>query len=230
MTNATIKLALSGKKDDCSFNYPRQSTRTRVMGTSKDAAMLRELQSHSSYSGAYLAYLYVQAAAWSSEFRQIVTKLAVVSGCRLEVPSGREFDGIKHPGRTVEKVCRVYGGHCDRVLDLLRATVVADDVSQMLKAFELLTSGFDERVTVRRVKNKFHHAVRRVKGGFRNVHLNLMLRRPGSIIPGFICELQIQHREMWEAEGGLRSSITVVDGRETTPHDRYIIFRNFRAE
>jgi hypothetical protein len=91
------------------------------------------------YDGACMANRFAQARAWSSEFRQIVTNLSVKSGCRLEVPSGRDFDGIKDPKRTVEKVCRTYAGRCDQVLDLLRATIVADDLTQMYKAVRLLT-------------------------------------------------------------------------------------------
>jgi hypothetical protein len=55
------------------------------------------------------------------------------------VPSGRDFEGIKDPKRTVEKVCRTYAGRCDQVLDLLRATVVADDLKQMYEVVRLLT-------------------------------------------------------------------------------------------
>ena len=43
----------------------------------------------------------------------------------------------------------------------------------------------------------------------------------------FLCELQIQHRDIFEAEQG---RIVELDGRETTPHDRYIQYRNYRAE
>jgi len=152
------------------------------------------------YSGAYLAHLFAEAREWSSEFRQITTKLAVESGCRLEVPSGREFDGIKHPKRTVEKVCRVYAGRCERVLDLLRATIVADDVGQIYNVVQQLLRGFDARIAVKRIKNKFDKGAK-TKGGFRNIHINILLKRPGSDDnTGFLCELQVQHREMWKAE------------------------------
>ena len=168
-----------------------------------------------------------------------MTQLAILSGTRLEVPSGRKFDGIKGLSRTVEKVCRGYGGSCDRVLDLLRATLVADNLAQVVLVMELLggvasgsshswgQSSFDPRVTVHRVKNKFDMSTK-VKGGFRNLHINLMLNVPNADARnGFLCELQVQLREIWEAE---QSNIVVVDGKETTPHDRYIMFRNFRAE
>jgi hypothetical protein len=182
------------------------------------------------FSGKYLAHLFKLARAWSSEFRQVTTKLAVMSGCRLEVPSGRHFDGIKDPKRAIEKVCRVYGGHCDRVLDLLRATIVADDVSQIETALELLTSGFDKRVSVRRIKNKFEARI--VKGGFRNIHINLVLTRQGAPPEsGFLCELQVQHREIFEAEQGNDREVATPQGmRWLTPHQRYILYRNYRAE
>jgi hypothetical protein len=183
------------------------------------------------FSGDYLSHLFMLAQAWSSEFRQVTTKLAVMSGCRLEVPSGRHFDGIKDPKRAIEKVCRVYGGHCDRVLDLLRATIVADSVSQMETSLELLISGFDKRVSVRRIKNKFH-ARSSVKGGFRNIHINLVLTRQGAPPEsGFLCELQIQHREIFEAEQGNDREVLTPQGvRWLTPHQRYILYRNYRAE
>jgi hypothetical protein len=186
-----------------------------------------------SYGGEYLSDLYACAIRWSSEFRQITTRLAVLSGCRLEVPSGREYDGIKDSERAVEKVCRGYGGRCDRLLDLLRATIVADDVGQMLAALDLLHGKdgkcFDERLSVCRIKNKMDVGVS-VKGGFRNIHVNLMLRRPqASRQNGFLCELQIHHRDLWDAEQSA-AAIRVVDGEETTPHGRYIRFRNNRAE
>jgi hypothetical protein len=146
------------------------------------------------------------------------------------VPSGRQFDGIKAPARTIEKVCRVYGGRCDRVLDLLRATIVADDVGQMELALKLLTTGFDKRVCVRRIKNKF--ATRKVKGGFRNVHVNLLLSREGAPREaGFLCELQIQHRDIWDAEQGNDRQVLTPRGMQwVTPHERYILYRNYRAE
>ena len=65
----------------------------------------------------------------------------------------------------------------------------------------------------------------KVKGGFRNIHVNLTLKRPGAPAEtGFVCELQIQHREIFDAE-----TRTSGDGGET-PHDRYIAYRNYRAE
>jgi hypothetical protein len=122
------------------------------------------------------------------------------------VPSGRDFEGIKDPKRTVEKVCRTYAGRCDQVLDLLRATVVADDLEQMRTVVRLLTDTaekFDERVTVHRIKNKFDPAAK-ARGGFRNIHFNLTLKHPtccgsaccGTGGTGFVCELQIQHRKV----------------------------------
>jgi hypothetical protein len=122
------------------------------------------------------------------------------------VPSGRDFEGIKDPKRTVEKVCRTYAGRCDQVLDLLRATVVADDLKQMGEVVRLLTDTakkFDERVTVHRIKNKFDAAAQ-ASGGFRNIHFNLTLKHPtccgstccGTAGTGFVCELQIQHRKV----------------------------------
>ena len=69
---------------------------------------------------------------------------------------------------------------------------------------------------MRRIKNRFDQ---NYKGGFRNIHVNIALKRPGGPANSeFLCELQIQHREMWNAE------------QETLAHDRYIQFRNGRAE
>ena len=180
------------------------------------------------HSGALLAELYANAMAWSSEFRQVITTLALNSGCRLEVPAGREFDGIKDPERAIQKICRVYGGQCDRVLDLLRATIVADDAEQMLAALKLLQAEhFNEKITITmcRVKNKFAQA--KVNGGFRSIHVNLMLKRPDWTEPGFICELQIQHRRMWEVE---HQPSKEDQSTGASPHSRYVEFRNDRAE
>ena len=84
------------------------------------------------------------------------------------------------------------------------------------------------RVSTRRIKNKFN-LDSLVKGGFRNIHVNIALRRPGPHAAGmmFLCELQVQHSDIWEAE---QNSIVVVDGVETTPHDRCITYRNYRGE
>ena len=70
-----------------------------------------------------------------------------------------------------------------------------------------------------RVKNKYDEAAK-VSGGFRNIHFNLLLKQPGSegARHGFLCELQVQHRDMWDME------------QEGNAHDRYIQFRNDRAE
>jgi hypothetical protein len=173
-------------------------------------------------SGMFLSSLFAQATRCSSEFRHLMTKLAVQSGCRLEIPSGRKFEGIKGSGRTLEKVCRVYAGRCDLVLDLLRATIVGSDMSQLIRALELLCEPFDSRFEVCRIKNRFDDRAR-VLGGFRNTHVNLVLTLP-SEARAFVCEVQLQHRRLWDAEQSSRES----DG--TMPHERYIAYRNRRAE
>jgi len=121
------------------------------------------------------------------------------------------------------------------LFDLLRATIVADDVTQIHTALKLLhwhapLKPFDERISMCRVKNKFAPKAK-VSGGFRSIHVNLLLRRPNwkPTEPGFVCELQIQLRDIWDQE---KSSIRPASsgGHDTTSHDRYIKFRNYRAE
>ena len=102
-----------------------------------------------------------------------------------EIPSGCQFDGAKNYTRAAQKACRVNCGQCDRLLDLLRATVVASSMDQMCRTLELLTGtpgghseAFDPRVTVRRIQNRFDQNYR-AAGGFRNIHVNIALNRPG---------------------------------------------------
>ena len=98
--------------------------------------------------------------------------------------------------------------------------MVAENLQQMLMTLKLLTDkslNFDNRICVKRIKNKFDM---KVKGGFRNIHVNLTLLQPGAAPEtGFVCELQIQHREIFDAETHINGAVG------ESPHDRYIAYR-----
>ena len=169
--------------------------------------------------------------------------MALLSGCRLEVPAGRTFEGVKKPERAIQKACRAYGGRCNLLLDLLRATLVADDAASMLKAMQLLDEPFDDRLSIRRVKNRFQNG-NEGAGGFRNLHVNIVLSPSKhswcssentvdtSWDPAFVCELQIQHKQLWDAEQAADREEIDENGNTIvcTAHDRYIAYRDGRAD
>ena len=46
--------------------------------------------------------------------------------------------------------------------------------------------------------------------------------------PTFVCELQIQHKQLWEAEQ--EADTEDEHGNILTAHDRYILYRDARAD
>eukprot|EP00039_Didymoeca_costata_P010215 m.136958 g.136958 ORF g.136958 m.136958 type:complete len:557 (+) comp14741_c0_seq10:211-1881(+) len=79
---------------------------------------------------------------------------------------------VKRYMRTIEKTRRVYLGNPARVLDIVRASIVVDDIDQVVKVVEIIEK--DRDVEIVRVKNRLSNSWDSVtSGGYRDLQLTV---------------------------------------------------------
>lgn len=139
------------------------------------------------------AKLYGQAFEAQSElFEKTRTVAAMTKG----VPSFPP--GLKDLRTAQEKVKREYGDETSKIVDLVRSTIVYEDVTALVKAMPQIQSQF----TIVRLKNKFMNVT---PSGYRDINMNVQFSN------GHIGELQLnikevlalkeaQHKDVYEVE------------------------------
>eukprot|EP00929_Paragymnodinium_shiwhaense_P008864 TRINITY_DN112836_c0_g1_i1.p1 TRINITY_DN112836_c0_g1~~TRINITY_DN112836_c0_g1_i1.p1 ORF type:complete len:650 (+),score=65.75 TRINITY_DN112836_c0_g1_i1:131-2080(+) len=159
-----------------------------------------------------LPLLYAQAFELDSHFQLKCAEWA--AGCGLHMASG-----IKQAERAIEKVWRTYDGNCQKLLDLVRCSIVCDHLDVALTVVNRIRE--DPAACLLRIKNRFDpHYDSADSGGYRNLSLNIMLvdlhtRR--AWVDRHICEVQIVLSSMHER-------------KSERGHRRYVQFRDRRAE
>ncbi|QIL84592.1 phosphoribosylglycinamide formyltransferase [Vibrio sp. HDW18] len=100
------------------------------------------------------------------------------------------FAGAKSRQRALEKVTLELDGQVERITDLARATIVANDIASLVNAYETLSRS----ATIVRVKNRFKHPV---ESGYRD--LNVLVQLPKTQI---IAEVQFHLAAIAKVKNG----------------------------
>ncbi len=100
------------------------------------------------------------------------------------------FAGVKSYHRALEKVKTELNGDSSRITDLARATIVANDVSGLMDAYEALSN----EATIVKVKNRFKSPA---PSGYRD--LNVLVELPKT---GIIAEVQFHLKAIADVKNG----------------------------
>ncbi|GAA5647481.1 MULTISPECIES: RelA/SpoT domain-containing protein [Vibrio] len=100
------------------------------------------------------------------------------------------FAGVKSEQRAKEKIAHELNGKSERITDLARATIVANDVASLVDVYEAL----DREATIVKVKNRFKKPA---ASGYRD--LNLLVRLPKT---GVIAEVQLHLKAIADVKSG----------------------------
>lgn len=128
------------------------------------------------------------------------------------------FAGIKSEQRALEKVTTELGGDASKITDIARATIIADDVSQLMMAYEVL----QRESTIVKVKNRFKTPA---NSGYRDI--NMLVKLPKTNI---IAEVQLHLREIAKVKSGPEHDIyEIVQGIERKAASEQRIVSDFEA-
>ncbi|OIQ26249.1 RelA/SpoT domain-containing protein [uncultured Vibrio sp.] len=100
------------------------------------------------------------------------------------------FAGIKSSQRAQEKIKHELNGKVERITDIARATIVADDVESLMEVYEAL----DRETDIVKVKNRFKNPA---ASGYRD--LNLLVKLPKTNI---IAEVQLHLKAIADVKNG----------------------------
>ena len=118
---------------------------------------------------------------------------------------------VKKFPRAVQKVWRGYRGQPNLLLDILRSSIVLEDISSVLHCLTILAES--EEVEIVRIKNRFDRRYdSTASAGYWDLSMNLKLRDTG-----FIVELQLH----------LQCMIAI---KSNDGHRRYVKFRDSQAD
>ena len=156
------------------------------------------------------AILFADAAAAKPFFDDVVAAVGELCGATLELSmlgdvnpkDGAEGTGLKKSYRCIEKAELRPGeerGRTDRVCDVVRAMLIANDMATVALVADTFAKLSDAGVvTVVRIKDRFTTAS---AGGWRDLMINFVVER--SDRTQHICELQVVHQMMLTARKGL---------------------------
>lgn len=117
------------------------------------------------------------------------------------------FAGAKSHQRALEKVALELDGQAERITDLARATIVANDVASLVTAYETL----NREVTIVKVKNRFKNPA---ESGYRD--LNVLVQLPKTKI---IAEVQFHLAAIAEVKSGAEHELyEQIQNIERTAH------------
>lgn len=122
--------------------------------------------------------IYANAEIANEELRHRVNIIAAATQGKAEFPPG-----LKGRARSQEKIDNDYEGDASRLLDICRASLMFDNVSDIEKALTQIS----EQINIVRVKDRFNHPN---ETGYKDIMLNLKMQN------GYICELQIHLKSL----------------------------------
>jgi ppGpp synthetase/RelA/SpoT-type nucleotidyltranferase len=128
--------------------------------------------------------LYSKAHQAQAELETIVKSTALLTS------TDAYFAGVKSSERAKQKIALELNGQTDRITDLARATIVADDIESLMSAYEVL----DRETTIVKVKNRFKTPQ---ASGYRD--LNILVKLPKTDI---IAEVQVHLKAIADVKSG----------------------------
>lgn len=105
------------------------------------------------------------------------------------------FSGVKSSQRAQEKIALELDNQVNRITDLARATIVADDVASLMEVYEVL----DRETTIVKVKNRFKKPA---ASGYRD--LNLLVKLPKT---NLVAEVQLHLKAIADVKSGHEHSL-----------------------
>lgn len=114
----------------------------------------------------------------------------ICKGTALLTNTDAYFSGIKSSERAKEKIALELDNQVNRITDLARATIVADDVASLMEAYEVL----DRETTIVKVKNRFKQPA---ASGYRD--LNVLVQLPKT---NLIAEVQLHLKAIADVKSG----------------------------
>lgn len=105
------------------------------------------------------------------------------------------FAGVKSAERAKEKIAHKLDGQTERITDLARATIVAEDIEGLMSAYEVLS----RETTIVNVKNRFKTPK---ESGYRD--LNLLVKLPKTQL---IAEVQLHLKAIADVKNGAEHDI-----------------------
>ncbi|MCG9579213.1 phosphoribosylglycinamide formyltransferase [Vibrio tubiashii] len=137
------------------------------------------------------------------------------------------FAGVKSSDRAKEKIAYELDGQTERITDLARATIVADDIESLMSAYEVL----NRETTIVKVKNRFKKPA---ESGYRD--LNVLVQLPKT---NLVAEVQLHLKAIADVKSGPEHDIyeriqkieraAAIEGREYNEFEMAQI-RNMRRE
>eukprot|EP00747_Dinoflagellata_sp_TGD_P090542 gnl/TRDRNA2_/TRDRNA2_164732_c0_seq1.p1 gnl/TRDRNA2_/TRDRNA2_164732_c0~~gnl/TRDRNA2_/TRDRNA2_164732_c0_seq1.p1 ORF type:complete len:656 (-),score=83.55 gnl/TRDRNA2_/TRDRNA2_164732_c0_seq1:302-2269(-) len=125
---------------------------------------------------------------------------------------------LKKEQRVAQKVMRSYGGHVSRVVDIVRASIIYEDLQDLIVGLRTIIA--DDNAIIRAVKNRFDSTYdASTTAGYRDVCLILRLDSNETRAAGcnlHMCEVQLHIQSFF--------SVKTDEG-----HARYIEWRNLRC-
>ncbi|EGA70500.1 hypothetical protein VISI1226_00505 [Vibrio sinaloensis DSM 21326] len=128
--------------------------------------------------------LYSKAHQAQAELETICKSTALLTG------TDAYFAGVKSAHRAQEKIAYELDGQTERITDLARATIVAEDIESLMSAYEVL----DRETTIVKVKNRFKNPA---ASGYRD--LNLLVKLPKT---NLIAEVQVHLKAIADVKSG----------------------------
>eukprot|EP00929_Paragymnodinium_shiwhaense_P020848 TRINITY_DN13766_c0_g2_i1.p1 TRINITY_DN13766_c0_g2~~TRINITY_DN13766_c0_g2_i1.p1 ORF type:complete len:656 (+),score=96.36 TRINITY_DN13766_c0_g2_i1:170-2137(+) len=178
--------------------------RTLLQSGSKAGGLQQDLMS--------LPLLFAQAFAVNHHFQVKCAEWA--GGLGLYIPGV-----VKQPRRAIQKIWRSYNGQPQRLVDIVRASIVCDTTLQLLTVLRRIAG--DNGAGIVRIKNLFDPSYDSdMTAGYRCLALNIIIvdqRTRSSSTEQHICELQLGLHKMHELK---------TDGG----HSRFVSFRDSSAE
>ena len=133
--------------------------------------------------------LYAKAHHGQKELEKICKNTALLTSTHAY------FSGVKSEHRSRQKIAHELNGEVNRITDLARATIVADDIESLMLAYEQLS-----RLTkIVKTKNRFKTPAR---SGYRD--LNLLVQLPYS---NLIAEVQLHLKAIADVKSGKEHDI-----------------------
>lgn len=128
--------------------------------------------------------LYSKAHQAQAELETLCSSTALLTS------TDAHFAGVKSSQRAKEKIALELDGQVERITDLARATLVANDIESLMSAYEVL----NRETTVVKVKNRFKKPA---ESGYRD--LNLLVQLPKT---GLIAEVQLHLQAIAKVKSG----------------------------
>ena len=173
-----------------------------------------------------LSKLYRHAHVVNVWFQNVVKRWQQESNAD---PDAFKFTDIKEPARAIEKIRRTYFGVVARVTDVVRASIVVENVAAVNKILEVIAN--DPSVTILRGKNRFDvNYSAKTSGGYRD--FQLLLRCTGADVPAAYKDDAkfVEECQMTCAEVQIHVKSILEFKNESGGHDGYTRFRKIMAQ